>query len=418
MSPALGAMEENLYTKGVLLEPFVHQVGGHSCVLCFNEKTLCKPLIQRECQFYESLPSDMQKFTPKYKGVVSVNFEEDGHGNLSLIAYPLSGDQIEIENIDNMDCEPQNKPLKWSNKKPVLLENDNRSKERVRQHRKEDNINSHEEMERLKKSEVLRYSIEKKGNISSQSKHNPWTVKCQQHLKRMKENAKHQNQYKFILLENLTSRYEVPCVLDLKMGTRQHGDDASAEKAANQIRKCQQSTSAVIGVRVCGMQVYQTDSGQLMFMNKYHGRKLSVQGFKEALYQFFHNGKYLRRELFDPVLRKLLELKTVLEKQESYRFYSSSLLIIYDGKEVQRVAADSDQDSEDLSEDSADESAGAHAYKCSSGTADVRMIDFAHTTCKYYGEDSVRHEGQDTGYIFGLQNLISIVKEIRDDSGE
>ena len=54
--------------KGILLEPFVHQVGGHSCVLRFNETTLCKPLVPREHQFYETLPAEMRKFTPQYKG--------------------------------------------------------------------------------------------------------------------------------------------------------------------------------------------------------------------------------------------------------------------------------------------------------------------------------------------------------------
>uniref|UniRef100_A0A8C6FYV6 Kinase n=1 Tax=Moschus moschiferus TaxID=68415 RepID=A0A8C6FYV6_MOSMO len=69
MSPAFRAMDVEPRDKGILLEPFVHQVGGHSCVLRFNETTLCKPLVPREHQFYETLPAEMRKFTPQYKGV-------------------------------------------------------------------------------------------------------------------------------------------------------------------------------------------------------------------------------------------------------------------------------------------------------------------------------------------------------------
>lgn len=68
MSPAFRTMDVEARTKGILLEPFVHQVGGHSCVLRFNETTLCKPLVPREHQFYETLPAEMRKFTPQYKG--------------------------------------------------------------------------------------------------------------------------------------------------------------------------------------------------------------------------------------------------------------------------------------------------------------------------------------------------------------
>jgi hypothetical protein len=60
-----------------------------------------------------------------------------------------------------------------------------------------------------------------------------------------------------MMLENVASasKFQNPCVLDLKMGTRQHGDDASAEKRTRQMAKCAASTSASLGLRLCGMKV-------------------------------------------------------------------------------------------------------------------------------------------------------------------
>ncbi|XP_056316210.1 inositol hexakisphosphate kinase 2b [Danio aesculapii] len=431
MSPALEALMEGCrypgkgeMKGGVMLEPFVHQVGGHSCVLRFGEQTICKPLIPREHQFYKSLPPEIRKFTPQYKGVVSVSFEEDEEGNLCLIAYPLHSDPVDLENKEpSADGEPKNKLVKWGKKKPSGLLPDN---DRARQSRKEEKGKSN----RDDTAEVLYYSLEK-GNVVPQIKHNPWSQQChQQHLQRMKENSKHRNQHKFILLENLTWRYRVPCVLDLKMGTRQHGDDASEEKKANQIRKCQQSTSSSIGVRLCGMQMFHNATGQLIFMNKYHGRKLSLAGFKEALCQFFSDGRVLRRELLTPVLQRLREMRAVLEACESYRFFSSSLLIIYDGAppaapprpRPSRGGEEEDDEDEEEDDDDDDEGAayaGRHDLSSSASPAvDVRMIDFAHTTCRDYGEDGIVHEGGDSGYIFGLQNLISILSQLEEHSND
>ncbi|XDA86573.1 hypothetical protein R6Z07F_016308 [Ovis aries] len=419
--------------RGVLLEPFIHQVGGHSSMMRYDDHTVCKPLISREQRFYESLPPEMKEFTPEYKGVVSVCFEGDSDGYINLVAYPY----VESETVEPDDTPEREQPRRKHSRRSLHRSGSGSDHKEEKASLPLETSESPQEAKSPKvelhsHSDVPFQMLDGNSGLSSEKiSHNPWSLRChKQQLSRMRSESKDRKLYKFLLLENVVHHFKYPCVLDLKMGTRQHGDDASAEKAARQMRKCEQSTSATLGVRVCGMQVYQLDTGHYLCRNKYYGRGLSIEGFRNALYQYLHNGLDLRRDLFEPILSKLRGLKAVLERQASYRFYSSSLLVIYDGKEC-RSESYLDRRSE-MRLKHLDTSLPEVAPPCSpstslSGTSpeagpfsppkvDVRMIDFAHSTFKGFRDDPTVHDGPDRGYVFGLENLISIMEQMRDEN--
>lgn len=331
---------------GVPLEPFIHQVGGHTSMMRYDDHTVCKPLISREQRFYESLPPEMKEFTPEYKGVVLVCFEGDSDGYINLVAYPYGESNMEGGAGEHEERDPpeREQPRRKHSRRSLHRSSSSSDHKEERPDRREaHDADTSDNLAELKSprldpkihSDVPFQMLDWNSGLSSEKiSHNPWSLRChKQQLSRMRSESKDRKLFKFLLLENVVHHFSYPCILDLKMGTRQHGDDASEEKAARQMKKCEQSTSATLGVRVCGMQVYQLNTGHYLCRNKYYGRGLSIEGFRQALYQYMHNGKGLRRDLFEPILNKLRSLKAVLERQASYRFYSSSLLIIYEGKE-------------------------------------------------------------------------------------
>lgn len=198
--------------------------------------------------------------------------------------------------------------------------------------------------------------------------------------------SRHGSQY--LMLENLTCGYSKPCVLDLKVGTRMYGDFASQEKRRSQETKSQETTSGKLGLRVCGFQRYSQTDGAFQKVDKYMGRKADEEKFHQLLETFFT----VRGELQVGVIRSLLSqckrLRKVIADLCSIRFYSSSLLVIYEGSEDEK---------EDMEEPR------------------LRLIDFANVShpCLDLGEGGAKlHEGPDSGLLLGLDNLIKILKHL------
>jgi len=319
-----------------LLSPFGHQVAGQSSMLWYDSSTVCKPLIARENFFYQTLPAELAEFTPKYRGEIEVYTKENSRGFIELYGVPVDSQPVQgyqtcfycsDESSDSChehspspgfsDCPTTLGPIKAKMTKS-LTEKPKEKQCVVRVLRGSNYDNTGFDL------------VDSQPNCPETL--NPWSKKNHQRLlEKMRKSEHNQSHFRFILLQNMVASVPCPSILDLKIGSRLHGDDASSKKVASQSQKCQETTSALLGVRLCGMQVYQINSGKYKHYDKFHGRTLTPDSFKTMLHEFLHDGSIFRVHLLQPIIERLSRLIAQLQGLSSYRFYASSLLIIYNG---------------------------------------------------------------------------------------
>jgi hypothetical protein len=118
---------------------------------------------------------------------------------------------------------------------------------------------------------------------------------------------------------------------------------------------------------------------------------LTIDGFRLALVEYFDNGQTKRLDVLPEIIQRLESLHETINSLSKYRFYSGSLLIVYDGS-------------------------------LQSDLIDIRMIDFAHSIYATTTNDettaaaaSNNHMGPDKGYLFGLERLTDVFREILND---
>ncbi|RLN96090.1 hypothetical protein BBJ28_00005063 [Nothophytophthora sp. Chile5] len=333
---------------------YTHQAGGHTPFLRSANGSVCKPVIALELQFYEALGRQfpqLRPFVPQFLGKVTVELSLPS----SVAPSPV-----------HTTCSPPSSSASSSPAEPT------RAAKKMR-------TGSYGKKRRLVKpapSSSLTAAMSADGysaklwkqERAKKSKRYPSSESSGGPVALTRSDSGNSKDY--LMLGDLTRDFRRPCVLDIKMGTRQHGEDAPPAKVKSHSAKCAATTSLALGLRLCGMQIYDEREEGYAIWDKSWGRQLTASDIEPALETYLTNGSTLRWDALERLLRKVQQLRHVVGNTTGLRCWGSSLLLVYEGDR-------------------------RHAMS----SVDVRLIDFAH--CQM----SSSLETPDEGLLLGLTNI-------------
>jgi len=178
----------------------------------------------------------------------------------------------------------------------------------------------------------------------------------------------------YMKLEDLTSSFSKPNIMDIKMGHSTVSFGAPPKKQLSMKLKDETSTTSKLGFRLLGMEVHKVD-GTIFRLDKKWGLSLEQETIENALSLYLNNGEIFRKDIIPFFLEKLYAIQRWISTQTEFLFVSSSILLVYEGDTK------------------------------SSNLPLVKMIDFAHVF-------PIRDGGVDASYLDGLNNLINVFEQI------
>lgn len=198
----------------------------------------------------------------------------------------------------------------------------------------------------------------------------------------------------YIVLEDLTAGYRKPCILDVKMGVQTWDEDAAPAKVESERSKYPPQQK--VGFRLTGMRVWNANERKYREHGRSFGYKLHEGTLTRAFEEFLWDGQRFRVEVAEQILTKLDDIEAWMAEQSSFRFYGSSLLIIYEGEDDTPSSPSGDWIPQSrYGVRQRDPSPARTPLR-----VDVRMIDFAHVWPITDGP-----QGRDEGYLLGLRSL-------------
>ena len=173
--------------------------------------------------------------------------------------------------------------------------------------------------------------------------------------------------------------------MDIKMGAKTYGPDASESKQAQEDAKYV-GTKMPFGYSVTGLIVHSLSDGDktVTKYDKNFGKNLRSEEIGRIPETFFDLKNRFVPELIELIVDQMANIFNIYEEQRKYKMFASSVLLAYDAAAVRKFARN-EIDRNELSR-----------------WTIVRVIDFAHV----FDAKSER----DNNFLTGLENLTTLFK--------